>query len=53
MSVVDFFNSCVSCYKLFIDWLFTYSISGIPVGYIFLACLLFEFFVFYILGGLK
>lgn len=51
MILLDFFNECLDVYGMFVEFLFTYSLSGIPVGFIILACLVFSAIVFYILGS--
>lgn len=51
--MVDFFNDALSAYKLYVDWLFTFKLSGISVGYIILALIVFGIVFHYILGRIK
>lgn len=51
--MVDFFNELIGCYRLFVQFLFSYSFSGIPVGFIILACMIFMIVVYYILGSVR
>lgn len=46
--MVEFFNDCLQCYQLFINWLFSFSLSGIPVGYFILACMVFSLIGYYL-----
>ena len=48
--MVEFFNDCLQCYQMFIQWLFTFSLNGIPVGYFILACMVFSLVAYYFVG---
>lgn len=51
--MVEFLNECIHCYRLFIDFLFRFTLSGVPVGYILLACILMSLIIHYMLGVIK
>lgn len=51
--MLDFVNEMISCYGLFVDWLFSYAIGGIPVAFIMIAGILFMTVVNYILKGIR
>lgn len=51
--MLDFFNEILSCFGIFINFLFFYTLSGIPVGYIILSCIVFMVIVDYILGSVR
>lgn len=51
--MVDFLNGIIACYKLFVDWLFSYKISGVQIGFILLACLVLGIIEHYLVGRLK
>lgn len=51
--MVDFFNEIIRCYGMVVEFLFTYTLSGVPVGYLIAACLIFMIVVRYILGGIR
>ena len=48
IDVIQFLNDVLECYSLFIEWLFRYSIEGIPVGYFILACMVFSLIGYYL-----
>lgn len=51
--MVQFLNDILTCYKMYVEWLFTYKIAGIAVGYIILACLVMGVIEHFIIGRLK
>lgn len=51
--MLDFFNQMMGCYRLLVQWLFSYKLSGISVGYIILACLVFVLVFNYVLGRIR
>lgn len=53
MTVTAFFNELLQCYQMFVAFLFSYTLSGIPVGYLIAACCILAAIVRYILGGIR
>ena len=52
--MLDFFNQMIGgVYRLFVQWLFSYKLSGIAVGWIILACIIFTLVFNYILGRIR
>lgn len=51
--MIDFLNDVLDVYKMYIDFLFSYSLSGIPVGYIFIACVALELIIYFILHSVR
>ncbi len=43
----------IEVYGMFINWLFTFKLSGVPVGFILMACIVFLVIVSYILGSIR
>ncbi len=51
--MIEFFNECIQIYKRYIEFLFRFSLSGIPVGYILMACIIMLLIYHYLIGALK
>lgn len=51
--ILDFFSSLISCFAEWINFLFRYSIGGIPLGVYIVSCLVFIVIVHYILGSMR
>ena len=51
--MVEFLNDSIHCYKLFIEFLFRFSLSGIPVGFIIMACIVMSLIIHYLIGVVK
>lgn len=46
--MVEFFNDMLACYKLFVNWLFSYKIGGFSAGVFILACMVFSIIGYYL-----
>ena len=53
--MLDFVNEIITCFRLFISFLFNYSLPGInlSIGYIALACMILVVVINYILGSVR
>lgn len=51
--MVGFVNECLLIYKKFVEFFFSYAVGGVPLGYYFLASVVFCIIIRYVAGVVK
>lgn len=51
--MLDFFNEVLDLYTLYVNFLFSYKLASVPVGYILIACIALRLIVYFILHSVR